>query len=86
MAPEPRLPRLVGGQHRGGSAQTRTGKENMAGQALENMRFLGGQMIVLQFDLAMCPGQLKYARHGVKLVVLIGEGEGFLACVGHRPW
>src|SRR5438445_11932712 len=47
------------------------------------MSFFRGQMKMTELHLAMCPGQLKGPRNAVKIMVLIGQGEGCLTAIGN---
>src|SRR5207302_3884936 len=83
VPPEGLLTLAVVGDGTGGT-ETLTGINNVGGQALIEVKVLGGDAQVPELNLAMGPGQLESPVHAVKVVILIRKGEGMLPAFGDR--
>ena len=82
--PEVRLALTIGGDLGRGGPLCGAGEDDVRRQALEQVGVLGRPAAVAVLELAVGPGQLEGPGRRVRLVVLVGQGEGLLARDGHR--
>ena len=78
-APQVRLALTIGGDLGRGGPLGGAGEDDVGRQALELVGVLGRPAAVTVLELAVGPGQLEGPGRRVRLVILVGQGEGLLA-------